>query len=195
MISNRILKQSLQSQLLQDRNVVREFDRVAQEQFQKIKKKMLAEFENHQVTKDLESFGSSDLVPRGTLFGFLGFEKGQNPVDALRDVLERGTTIRPGRIKMNQGERVYVVTIPTKDELYAATPLPWAPGRSWLKAVEFGISGLGNYMAVSSSSSRSGEGIQVENANLGGRFRNVKYVSSILKNMQKELLSIGMTIR
>jgi hypothetical protein len=195
MISNRILKQSLQSQLLQDRNVVREFDRVAQEQFQKIKKKMLAEFENHQVTKDLESFGSSDLVPRGTLFGFLGFEKGQNPVDALRDVLERGTTIRPGRIKMNQGERVYVVTIPTKDELYAATPLPWAPGRSWLKAVEFGISGLGNYMAVSSSSSRSGEGIQVENANLGGRFRNVKYISSILKNMQKELLSIGMTIR
>ena len=195
MISNRILKQSLQSQLLQDRNVVREFDRVAQEQFQKIKKKMLAEFENHQVTKDLESFGSSDLVPRGTLFGFLGFEKGQNPVDALRGVLERGTTIRPGRIKMNQGERVYVVTIPTKDELYAATPLPWAPGRSWLKAVEFGISGLGNYMAVSSSSSRSGEGIQVENANLGGRFRNVKYVSSILKNMQKELLSIGMTIR
>ena len=195
MISNRILKQSLQSQLLQDRNIVREFDRVAQEQFQKIKKKMLAEFENHQVTKDLESFGSSDLVPRGTLFGFLGFEKGQNPVDALRDVLERGTTIRPGRIKMNQGERVYVVTIPTKDELYAATPLPWAPGRSWLKAVEFGISGLGNYMAVSSSSSRSGEGIQVENANLGGRFRNVKYISSILKNMQKELLSIGMTIR
>ena len=195
MISNRILKQSLQSQLLQDRNVVREFDRVAQEQFQKIKKKMLAEFENHQVTKDLESFGSSDLVPRGTLFGFLGFEKGQNPVDALRGVLERGTTIRPGRIKMNQGERVYVVTIPTKDELYAATPLPWAPGRSWLKAVEFGISGLGNYIAVSSSSSRSGEGIQVENANLGGRFRNVKYVSSILKNMQKELLSIGMTIR
>jgi hypothetical protein len=96
---------------------------------------------------------------------------------------------------MNQGERVYVATIPTKDELYAATPLPWAPGRSWLKAVEFGISGLGNYMAVSSSSSRSGEGIQVENANLGGRFRNVSYVSSILKNMQKELLSLGVTIR
>ena len=195
MISNRILRESLKSQILKDSNVVREFDRVAQEQFQKIKSKMLSAFENHQVTKDLESLGGSDLVPRGTLFGFLGFEKGDNPVQALRDILERGTTIRPGRIRMNQGERVYVATIPTKDELYAATPLPWAPGRSWLKAVEFGISGLGNYMAVSSSSSRSGEGIQVENANLGGRFRNVSYVSSILKNMQKELLSLGVTIR
>ena len=195
MISNRILRESLKSQILKDSNVGREFDRVAQEQFKKIKSKMLSAFENHQVTKDLESLGGSDLVPRGTLFGFLGFEKGDNPVQALRDILERGTTIRPGRIRMNQGERVYVATIPTKDELYAATPLPWAPGRSWLKAVEFGISGLGNYMAVSSSSSRSGEGIQVENANLGGRFRNVSYVSSILKNMQKELLSLGVTIR
>ena len=195
MISNRVLQASLKGQILKDRNVVREFDRIAQEQFQKIKKKMLSAFESHQVTKDLESFGGSDLVPRGTLFGFLGFEKGQNPIEPLRDILNRGTTLRPGRIRMQQGERVYVATIPTKDELYAATPLPWAPGRSWLKGVEFGISGLGNYMVVTSSSSRSGEGIQVENANLGGRFRNVKYISSILKNMEKELLSIGVTIR
>ena len=195
MISNRALQASLKGQLLKDRNVIREFDRIAQQEFLKIKRRMMREFNNHQVTKGLESFGGSDLVPRGTLFGFLGFERGQNPVEPLRNALERGTTLKPGRVRQGQGQKVYVANIPTKDELYSVTPLPWAPGRSWLKAVEFGISGLGNYMQISSSTSRSGEGIQVEGANLGGKFRNISYISSILKNLQKELLSLGMTIK
>lgn len=195
MISNRALQASLKGQILNDRKIVQEFDRIAQREFGKIKRKMMREFENHEVTKGLESFGGSDLVPRGTLFGFLGFERGQNPVEPLRNALERGTILKPGRVRMNRGEKVYVAMIPSKDDLYSVTPLPWAPGRSWLKAVEFGISGLGNYMVVTSSSSRSGEGIQVEGANLGGKFKNVSYISSILKNLQKELLSLGITIK
>ena len=195
MISNRILKEQLQAQLLNDTNVNKEFDRVAREQFMLAKQKMLKEFDSHQVTKELESFGESGLIPRGTLFGFLGFDKGDDPITPLRNLLDRATILKPGKIRRGRAEKSYTVIIPTKDQLYSATPLPWAPGRSWLKAVEFGISGLGNYMAIETDRSRSGEGIQVKNANLGGRFKNTSYLSSILKNMQKQLLTLGITIK
>lgn len=195
MISNKILKQQLEAQILNDANVNKEFDRIAREQFMLAKQKMLKEFDSHQVTKELENFGESKLIPRGTLFGFLGFDKGDDPVAPLRDLLDRATILKPGRIRRGRAQKSYAVTIPTKEELYSATPLPWAPGRSWLKAVEFGISGLGNYMAIETDRSRSGEGIQVKNANLGGKFKNIQYLSSILKNMEKNLLTLGITIK
>lgn len=191
---NSQLRRQLQEQLLNDKTVNQEFDRTAQKFFQRAKQKMLRAFDSHVVTQELESTTGRGLLPRGTLFGFLGFDKGDDPIEPLRSLLDKSIILRPGRTKRNSASKSYAVAIPSVNELYAATPLPWAPGRSWVKAVEFGISGLGNYMSIESDRSRSGEGIQVKSANLGGRFKNMSYVSSILKNFQKELLSSGIKI-
>ncbi len=191
---NSQLRRQLQEQLLNNKAVNQEFDRTAEKFFQRAKQKMLRAFDAHVVTQELESTSGSGLLPRGTLFGFLGFEKGDNPIEPLRALLEKSIILRPGKAKKNTATKSYAVVIPSVNELYAATPLPWAPGRSWVKAVEFGISGLGNYMAIESDRSRSGEGIQVKSANLGGKFKNTSYISSILKNFQKELLSSGIKI-
>jgi hypothetical protein len=67
--------------------------------------------------------------------------------------------------------------------------MPWQEGRSWAEGIERGISGLGNYINKSSSSSRSSQGVQVKNRIRGGQFRNTKYLSSIINNFKKNVLN------
>ena len=69
----------------------------------------------------------------------------------------------------------------SEKELFSATPLPWATGRSWLQGIETGMSGLGRYLSEESEASRSGGGIQSQGIIRSGRFRNAKYISEILK--------------
>ena len=92
-----------------------------------------------------------------------------------------------------QGVRTYRVEIPNKDDIYSATPLPWASGRSWVKAIEQGMSGMGNYIQLESSVSRSGEGFQAKNSS-GGVFRNTSYISSIINNFKVKLQSYGLSL-
>ncbi len=155
---------------------------------------MLRELDNHPVTRDLQNDIDSGTVTRGTLFGFLGFQMGEDPVRELRSLLEKTCKIRFYKENVNKATRTYIVTIPSKDDIYEATPLRWAPGRSWVKAIEFGISGMGNYIDIESPKSRSGEGIQSKTSNNGGRFRNTSYISSILVSFQKKLLNQGIKL-
>ena len=66
--------------------------------------------------------------------------------------------------------------------------MPWAPGRSWAKGIETGISGLGYYLKVSRDSSRSGLGIQSPRKlrRKGTRFKNTSYISALIKKYRKE---------
>tara|TARA_B100000676_G_scaffold192830_1_gene189516 strand:- start:43 stop:624 length:582 start_codon:yes stop_codon:yes gene_type:complete len=192
MIKDKLLQKELQAQILKDRNVQRAMDAEMEKHFLKEKKAMLAEFDAHPVTQGLRSHSSAGLVPRGTLFGFLGFAEGDRPTEELRQFLNKFITFKFSSNSKKRAERVYAVKIPTKDEIYDATPLPWADGRSWVKGIEHGISGMGKYMDIKSPQSRSGEGIQSKN-DTGGRFRNTSYISSILNNFKKKLQSSGIT--
>lgn len=192
MIQNLALKKILEAQLLKDKRVNRAYDDVAFKTFEKAKREMLRELDSHPITRDLQGGADSGLVNKGTLFGFLGFDSGEDPVEELRVLLEKGCKIRP--LKSRGSKKTYFVSIPDKDAIYNATPLRWATGRSWVKAIEFGISGLGNYIDVKSTQSRSGEGIQSKTSNTGGRFRNSTYISSILNNFKQKLLSGGIKI-
>ena len=115
-------------------------------------------------------------------------------MEELRRLLVKKLYDKVFKQTAQKSSRTYKVSIPSKDEIYNATPLRWAPGRSWVKAIEFGISGMGNYMEVNSPQSRSGEGIQSKTSNSGGRFRNTSYISSILTNFQKKLLAKGINL-
>jgi hypothetical protein len=195
MIQNRTLKAALQSQVLANKKIQKSFDQEVEKKFQIYKTEMLRELDSHPITKDLQNNVDSGLVARGTLFGFLGFENGEDPVRELRDLLETFCIIKFSKQNTLKGIRTYTAKIPTRDEIYNATPLRWAPGRSWVKAIEFGISGMGNYIEKKTNKSRSGEGIQSKTSNLGGKFRNAPYISSILNKFIKKIQSQGIRIK
>ena len=191
MIGNMALKKALQMQVLDDKKLQKKFEQEAFKKFNAAKVIMLRELDNHPITKDLQGSGDSGLVPRGTLFGFLGFIEGEDPIRPLKDLLDKKCTMSFLKNETHSTTKIYTAQIPTKEELYEATPLPWASGRSWLKGIEQGLSGMGNYIDSESDYSRSGEGIQTENANLGGRLRNMPYISTILERFKKRLSSGG----
>lgn len=183
--------QSLKNQLpklvqSQARNIVRRA-------FEKLKTKMIAEFQAHPVTREIEgginaSNVSGTLGGITNLYSFIGFNAGSNPIDPIEDLLLR-TDIR--FVKINKQTIEFEVTLPEAQEIFKATPLPWAPGRSWAKGIESGLSGLGYYLKKSSSGSRSGLGVQTsQKVRKGVKFNNTKYISSFLKKYQKQFENI-----
>ncbi len=81
------------------------------------------------------------------------------------------------------------IEVPTKQEVFGATPMPWATGRSWARGIERGISGLGQYLVKSSriAKSKSGFAIQTDAPVRGGRFSNTSYMSALLNDYYKEI--------
>lgn len=87
------------------------------------------------------------------------------------------------------------ITIPSAQDIFAATPLPWAPGISWANRIEAGLSGLGQYLNTYSDKSRSGAGVQTDNKIRGGRFKNSPYISSFINRWNKKFSKIARSVR
>ena len=81
------------------------------------------------------------------------------------------------------------INVPTKEKVFAATPLPWASGRSWARGIERGISGLGQYLVKTDKirQSKSGRAIQVKGRIRGGKFSNTPYMSALLNDYYKKI--------
>jgi hypothetical protein len=173
----------------------------AEREFQKIKKQTLNEFDEHPVTVELnagvDGKNITDTLPgtRGdaNLFSFIGFDQGAKPTEEVRQILEdeivldkksQSRTIATG-VQFN-----FDVKVPTLKSIEQKTPLPWESGRSWVRGIERGISGLGYYLSGrfrSPEPSRSGGGIQSDNKVRPGAFSTVKYLSQILNNIKEKL--------
>ena len=163
-------------------------------EFKKIKEGMLKEFDDHLVTRELKqktNANPSAFTSYGSLFGFIGFDKNDEPTEIVRKMLE---TSELKFIKINKGGVVdFKAFYPSKEELFVATPLPWANGRSWLKGIESGISGLGSFLSLDDQDidnldvSRSGGGIQSESTLRSSRFKATKYISQILNNFIQKI--------
>lgn len=153
---------------------------------------MIQEFENHPVTQEIDSGPSGynqsgTLGGYGNLFSFIGFEEGMDPVSPIRFLLKKALQIK--KIDKNQQSIImeFLVELPSKEDIFQASPMPWASGRSWAEGIEKGISGLGMYLNTMSFQSRSGEGIQTSKKVRSGGFRNTQYLSKILNNLQAEI--------
>ena len=164
-----------------------------QKSFQKKKNQMIAEFLNHPVSLELKGGISANNIS-GTLggvtnlFSFIGFDSGYDPIDPIVEILQK-TIFQMTSFSKNKIN--YIVELPTKEQIFEVTPLPYASGRSWAKGIESGISGLGYYLKKRSNVSRSGFGIQSKNqVRKGVKFRNTKYISSLLKKYEKEFQNL-----
>jgi hypothetical protein len=159
-----------------------------EKQFEQAKKQVLKNFEQHAITQELDrgenaSNSSGTLRGEGNLHSFIGFDKGENPTAALRELLASKIRIENRVVRKNELVFYIKVQIPSKDEIARVTPLPWAPGRSWAEGIEKGLSGLGNYLVTQSPSSRSGSAVQVKAMIRTASFNNTPYMTQIIEDL------------
>ena len=165
------------------------FKRTLEKDFRKLKQRMISDFLNDPITMEIMAgpnspniSGSLDGV--SNLFAFIGFEQGDDPISPILALLEE---TRLDFTKFNTtGRRVGMdcrVTLPTAEQIFSVTPLPWATGRSWAQGIERGLSGLG--FLLKKNKGRSGAAIQSRVNVRGGRFKNRPYISAFLRKYQK----------
>lgn len=171
-------------------------DKSVSEQFEKIKEEMLSEFNSHPVTIEIEGGinaqnTSKTLSDVTNLYSFIGFEQGDKPVEVIRQMLKKASY---KKLIGKDSVINYTFEIPTAQEIFLATPLPWETGRSWAKGIEEGISGLGYYIKQVKNS-RSGLGVQSEKqVRKGVRFNNTQYISSLIKKYNKKIKELEKSI-
>jgi hypothetical protein len=163
---------------------------------QDAKRKLLEDFDNHEVTKEIKAGpdAESRVLPYGNLFSFIGFDREEDPVSEVRESLQEiGLTKEPAKTYVVGGQLNFdfTVSVPDKADLEKVAPMPgWASGRSWLTAIERGIAGFGSYLFKRNKTfknSRSGPAVQVSHSIRGGGFKNIPYISEILNKFKARL--------
>ena len=163
--------------------------------FKKIKKEMIQEFLSLPVTQEL--LGGPDapnisgtLGGVTSLFAFIGFDSGDQPIAPILNALERTQLQYLKELKQtNKVGGVFTVTLPTAEQIFSITPMPWAIGRSWAQGIETGISGLG-FLLRKKGKGRSGVALQSRVKVRGGRFKNTAYISSFIKKYERRFQNL-----
>ena len=160
-----------------------------------LKSEALREFDQHEVTKELEKgtsgMNSSLLGGRGNFFGFLGFHQGDQPVQIIRGIFEDHIKIRNTKGKLKKVSATsfvweFDIDVPSKTEIYAVTPMTWS-SKSWVKGVERGITNYTKTVFRDSERSRSGIALQSKQ-NVGFiTFTPTPYISALLDKLKKQL--------
>ena len=187
-VRNKIRRPNPKSERIAREKIVTKMTRTHEE--------LMKDFETHNVTVEIEggvgaSNASKTLSGYGDLFSFIGFKKGSDPIEKIRNYLLGSIRInKRAHAKSNNGY-VFRARGPSMKELEQMTPLPYDPSRSWVRGIERGISGLGYYLQSARrklNSSRSGGGIQVKTNKLrGGSFKPVKYMSNLINRFYEKL--------
>lgn len=183
------------------REVVKKNKRTFQQRitvaFDKIKQEMLEEFLAHPVSIEIEGGpdaenSSGTLDGYGNLFSFIGFNEGDSPLEPIVELLQ-STRIELDR-ETDTGFLMKIF-VPSKEDVFSVTPMPWASGRSWAEGIERGISGFGRYLNTDSvNSSRSGGGIEVQSVIRRGKFKNTPYISALINKYAKKFQQINNTV-
>lgn len=167
-------------------NQLPKLNALARRIFQKTKAQILDDFDVHPITRAIDDHDTYEGIPNGgSLFGFIGFNEGDNPTDDIRKILVADFDF----IGVSQsGPRTLYISfsVPSSEDIFAATPTEWAEGRSWTEMMETGgISGVGAFL--SSDRGRSEEGTQAKKSFRGGKFGPHKYISDFLKKSESKI--------
>jgi len=160
-----------------------------------IKEEALSDLNKHPVTREIEAgpdaMGSPLLGGQGSLFGFLGFNQGSQPVEIIRTIFDKMLQVKrnQGVLKKVSGTNFTIEynigNVPTVTDIYSLTPLPWST-KSWVKGVERGITNYANTVFKDSENSRSGVAVQSKQQINFIRFNPTPYVDMILKDARKK---------
>jgi len=166
---------------------------VAELFFQRIKDQVIKEIRNTDVSKELmdHSTPSAILGTPGSLFGFLGFIEGQEPVQEIINIVNRVMTFKISRRLVRGGIKLTVKVPDRKDFRTDDLILPWEGGYGAVDAIEKGLSGLTNYISTKEKSSaiaysRSGEGIQVKRKVRRWKYKPRPWISPILQAVKDQ---------
>lgn len=185
----------------------REVRALAKADFDDKKQKLLEEFDEHPVTRELEGGPTAfSSIPElngagGNLFSFLGFYKNEDPAADLREYLKDNIKlIPPKRESITATKITYkgAVEFPTIEEvnqaMAAKDPLDWTQ-RSFTQLIQKGIPGLPRYLFKenppfkSPEPSHSSTGLQIKKNLRGGSFRGVGYVNDLLASLKRRFAS------
>jgi len=167
----------------------RDFEKDINKKFKDLKNEMIKEFLTDPVTIELlEGAGASNISGTlggiSNLFAFIGFNSGEQPISPILNMLEGTQIIYKQEVKQRGIGVEFEVSLPTAEDIFMVTPLPWASGRSWAEGIERGLSGLGYLLRKSEG--RSGAAIQSRVKRVrSGRFQNRPYISSLIKRYRK----------
>lgn len=164
---------------------------------------MIEEFESHPITQEIEGGIDAENISNTlkgnfpddegkNLFSFIGFRSGDNPIQKIRRFFSLRSKFGPKlQLKTVSKARLvytYEISAPDIEQIYKSTPMPWAPGLSWVRRMETGIPGLGRFLnKIGAKNSRSGGGVQVKNELRSARFAPKKYLSTIFNNFLKRV--------
>jgi small nuclear ribonucleoprotein (snRNP)-like protein len=174
---------------------------IAQRRVNVAQNTMVQAFEENPVTVELKGgadYSGPSVVKyfrsdvNTNLYSFVGFPQGTDPLKLLRELLKYPIEVKlTTRVKNTYYFRVLV---PTRKDMEEATPLPaeyYSGDFSWAAAVEEGDGealGIGQFLAVRVSASRSGGGIQVEDMSpQSSSVQATPYITAILEAFREKL--------
>jgi hypothetical protein len=186
---------NLMRQIQGDKQYQKALNQAIKNEFDKIKEKYIQEFLNHPITVEInggiEAQNTSNTLGGITnLYSFIGFDEGTDPIRPIQELLEKSNY---RTVFNNQAvDSTVIFEIPTAQQIFNITPMPWAIGRSWARGIETGISGLGYYLKKTKNS-RSGLGIQssTNQVRTGASFKNTKYISDLINRFNKDLKNLN----
>lgn len=120
--------------------------------------------------EDPESHIPSLMLEYGNLFSYLGFNQGDQPYSKLRNYMSNSIKIsKKLEIKKVTNDRLYYtysVSLPSEDQIYKKTKLPWQKNNSWVRIVEkTGLDNFGHFLFTIEKElkkSRSTTGLQIK---------------------------------
>ena len=163
-------------------------EKEARKKFNQIKSEMIEEFLVNPVTQEILQGPkganiSGSLGGTSNLFAFIGFNEGEEPIAPILELLRNVSFEYSGQSSGTKLGIKFKVNLPTSEEIFAITPLPWATGRSWAEGIERGLSGLG--FLLKKNQGRSGAAVQIRVKVRAGRFQNRPYISSFIRKYKK----------
>lgn len=157
--------------------------------------RLVKNFKVNKITVELKAGPTASNVSGvlggyGNLFSFIGFDAGADPTEVIERIFEQKIQFNVRRIGKS-GKYKISFFIPTTEEIYGLTPMPWASGSSWVDGIEKGMSNVGSYLYSSRGfgQSRAGTGLQAKNKSSGVTFRNTPYITKLLNNFKRTLVN------
>ncbi|MAF26152.1 hypothetical protein CL634_11370 [bacterium] len=188
---------SIQRKISNSRKLNQRLEAVAKRKFDKIKNRLINNFDNHPVTQELVGGSSASNITDslggyGNLFSFIGFPEGSSPTSEVRALLETSVKLKvnkKNKREKNSIEKEISITIPTAKDFSTIGRMPYEGGNSWIEMIERGISSFNNYMHKKTSASRSGAGIQIKGKIRTESSKPTRYMTELLDKFKKELRS------